>query len=111
MAAVDHNLDAMPVVKDARDFDPKSGTFVERVIFNNRLAVVIACALATVVLAYRGITMLVLNASFEKMIPQGHPYIRNYLEDKNDLRGLGTRSAWSSRTRRATSSTSTTSRC
>ena len=89
MAAIEHNLDAMPVVKDARDFDPKSGSILERVIFNHRLAVVIACALATVVLAYGGITRLVLNASFEKMIPQDHPYIRNYLEHKNELRGLG----------------------
>jgi predicted RND superfamily exporter protein len=89
MANVAHNLDAMPVVKDARDFDPKSGSILERIIFNNRLVVVIACALATVVLAYFGVTRLVLNASFEKMIPQGHPYIRNYLENKNDLRGLG----------------------
>jgi predicted RND superfamily exporter protein len=31
----------------------------------------------------------VLNASFEKMMPQSQPYIKNYLEHKNDLRGLG----------------------
>jgi predicted RND superfamily exporter protein len=34
-------------------------------------------------------THLELNASFEKMIPQGHPYIANYLEYRNDLEGLG----------------------
>jgi predicted RND superfamily exporter protein len=32
---------------------------------------------------------LTLNASFEKMIPQRHPYIQNYLENKAELRGLG----------------------
>jgi predicted RND superfamily exporter protein len=89
MATVDHNLDAMPVVKDARDFDPQSGNVLERAIFNNRLAVVIACALVTIILAYFGVTQLVLNASFEKMMPQSQPYIKNYLENKNDLRGLG----------------------
>jgi predicted RND superfamily exporter protein len=89
MATVDQHLDAMPVVKDARDFDPRSGSVLEGVIFNNRLAVVIACAIVTIILAYVGVTQLVLNASFEKMIPQSQPYIRNYLDHKNDLRGLG----------------------
>jgi uncharacterized protein len=89
MATVDQNLDSMPVVKDARDFDPQSGNFLEGVIFNNRLAVVIACALVTIILAYVGVTQLVLNASFEKMIPQSQPYIKNYLEHQKDLRGLG----------------------
>ena len=82
-------VDAMPVVRSATDFDPKSGNVLERLIFNNRLAVVIACAVATVILAYLGVTRLVLNASFEKTIPQSQPYIRNYLDYKNELRGLG----------------------
>ena len=111
MATVDHNLDAMPVVKDARDFDPQSGSVLERVIFNNRLAVVIACALVTIILAYVGVTQLVLNASFEKMIPQSQPYIKNYLEHKNDLRGLGNSIRVVVESTRATSSTSSTSRC
>ena len=34
-------------------------------------------------------TRLALNASFEKMIPQSHPYIQNYLEHQKELRGLG----------------------
>jgi predicted RND superfamily exporter protein len=32
---------------------------------------------------------LKLNASFEKTIPTGHPYITNYLENKKELTGLG----------------------
>ena len=32
---------------------------------------------------------LVFNASFEKMLPQSHPYIKNFLANKNELRGLG----------------------
>jgi len=41
------------------------------------------------VLGYFAATRLTLNASFERMMPQGHPFIRNYLENRADLRGLG----------------------
>ena len=40
-------------------------------------------------LGYVAATRLVLNASFEKMIPQSQPYIKNYLTYQKDLRGLG----------------------
>ncbi|NMG77740.1 RND family transporter, partial [Aromatoleum diolicum] len=30
-----------------------------------------------------------LNASFESMLPQSQPYIQNYLDNRNELRGLG----------------------
>lgn len=89
MAAPTDLLDRMPVVRDLADFDPRSGSRLERLIFNNRLAVVIACALITVVLGIVAATKLTLNASFEKMIPQSQPYIKNYLEHQKDLRGLG----------------------
>jgi predicted RND superfamily exporter protein len=82
-------IDDMPVVRDLKDFDTKSGNMLERLVFNNRLLVVIVCLLITGVLAWLGATRLVLNASFEKMIPQSHPYIQNYLENKHSLRGLG----------------------
>jgi predicted RND superfamily exporter protein len=42
-----------------------------------------------VVLAIVAATKLTLNASFERMIPQSQPYIKNYLEHQKDLRGLG----------------------
>ena len=70
-------------------FDPQSGSRLERLIFNRRLAVIILCALLTLVLGAVAATRLSLHAGFEKMIPQGHPYIQNYLENKADLRGLG----------------------
>lgn len=78
----------MPVVKDLKDFDQSSGNRLERMIFNNRLVVVIACVVITLVLAWQT-SKLVFNASFEKMLPQGHPYIKNYLANKKDLPGLG----------------------
>jgi predicted RND superfamily exporter protein len=89
MAAVTTELDAMPVVRHVADFDPNSGNLLERLVFNNRLALVIVCALLTLALGYAAATRLVLNASFEKMIPQSQPYIQNYLTHQKDLRGLG----------------------
>ena len=83
------NVDAMPVVSELKDFDRKSGSLLERLIFNNRLLVVLACAIVTMALGYFAVTKLTLNASFEKMIPQSQPLIKNYLENKKSLRGLG----------------------
>jgi predicted RND superfamily exporter protein len=88
MAHVTDTGDGAPVIRDPKDFDPRSGNLVERLIFNHRLAVVLACTLATLVLGWQA-RRLEFNASFEKMIPRSHPYIRNYLENQGELRGLG----------------------
>ena len=69
-------------------FDPRSGSLVERALFNHRLVVVLLCALVTALLGWQA-TRLQLNASFEKTIPAGHPYIRNYLAHQSELSGLG----------------------
>ncbi len=89
MAVSTDLMDRMPIMRTLADFDPRSGTALERLIFNNRLAVVIVCALVTLVLLFGAATRLTLNASFEKMIPQGQPYIKNYLDNRAELRGLG----------------------
>ncbi|MES3021553.1 MAG: MMPL family transporter [Pseudomonadota bacterium] len=81
--------DAMPVVRELANFDQRSGSLLERMVFNHRLSLMLVCAIVTVVLAYLGATRLALNASFEKMLPQSHPYIQNYLANKTALRGLG----------------------
>jgi predicted RND superfamily exporter protein len=70
-------------------FDPRSGSALERLIFNHRRLVVAACVLATLVFGLVAASRLTLNASFERMIPAGHPYIKSYLEHRKDLRGLG----------------------
>ena len=88
MAVGTGKTEEMPVVKDPGDFDQKSGNWLERLIFNNRMAVMVACVVVTVLLAYQT-TKTVFNASFEKMLPQSHPYIKNYLANKKDLPGLG----------------------
>jgi predicted RND superfamily exporter protein len=89
MATPALDLEAMPVVRTLTDFDRSSGNLLERIVFNNRLAMVTVCALVTLALGYFAATKLVLNASFEKMIPQSQPYIKNYLTYQKDLRGLG----------------------
>src|SRR6187402_2328385 len=70
-------------------FDPASGSPLERAVFNNRKLVMLACAVVTIVLAVLAVAKLTLSASFEKMIPRSHPYIQNYLENRAELRGLG----------------------
>ncbi|OYU74655.1 MAG: hypothetical protein CFE45_34355, partial [Burkholderiales bacterium PBB5] len=71
-----------------QDFDPRSGSAIERALFNHRWLVMALCALVTLVLGWQA-TRLQLNASFEKTIPTHHPYIANYLKYQSDLTGLG----------------------
>ncbi len=70
-------------------FDPNTGSRLERLVFNHRRAVIALCALITIVLGFLAATRLTLNASFERMLPVGHPYIQNYLQNRSELRGLG----------------------
>ena len=77
------------VVETLEQFNPASGSLLERAVFNHRKAVMLACAIITVLLAVLAATKLSLSASFEKMIPRSHPYIQNYLENRVELRGLG----------------------
>jgi predicted RND superfamily exporter protein len=70
------------------DLSPLSGSLVERILFNNRLVVLLLCALATLLLSHQA-RHLELSASFEKTIPQKHSYIRNYQTYQTELVGLG----------------------
>ncbi|MGN5520083.1 MMPL family transporter [Halopseudomonas sp. Lyrl_26] len=88
MAAGSNRVDAMPVFSDIKKFDHRSGNWLERLIFNHRLLMVAFCAVLTVLLGLQALKLEV-NAGFEKMLPQGHPYIQNYLENQDELRGLG----------------------
>ncbi|MDD2047526.1 efflux RND transporter permease subunit [Pseudomonas putida] len=78
----------MPVVSDYRHFDRNSGGWLERMVFNYRIVLLMLCTVLTVVLGYQ-LKHININASFERMIPQSHSYIRNYLDNKGELRGLG----------------------
>jgi predicted RND superfamily exporter protein len=70
------------------DFDPRSGSPVERLVFNHRWLVLLLCALVTAALGWQA-TGLELNASFEKTVPTEHRYIRNFLAHQSELSGLG----------------------
>ncbi|MEG9623051.1 efflux RND transporter permease subunit [Pseudomonas guariconensis] len=85
----DIQQDTLPVIRNLEDFDTRSGNGLERLVFNHRMAFVLAMCLATLVLGYVALTRLELRPSFEKMIPQSHPYIQNYLDNRQSLRGLG----------------------
>jgi predicted RND superfamily exporter protein len=81
--------DDLPLPGALDSFDPQSGSRLERLVFNHRRAVIVLCAVITVLLGFLAATRLTLNASFERMLPVSHPYIKNYLENRNELRGLG----------------------
>jgi predicted RND superfamily exporter protein len=76
------------VSQGAPPLDANSGSLLERLLFNHRRVVVVLCVLATLLLGYRAMG-LQLNAAFEKMIPTSHPFIAAYLENKQELSGLG----------------------
>ena len=78
----------LTIAKTLDTFDPRSGSLIERALFNHRLVVVILCVVVTALLGWQA-TKLSLNASFEKTIPAHHPYIQNYLQYQSELTGLG----------------------
>ncbi|MFM0161156.1 MMPL family transporter [Paraburkholderia sediminicola] len=81
-------IDSMPVLKNREDFESKSGSRLERLIFNHRLWIVVLCAILTAFLSFEAAKSTV-SASYERMMPQSSPFIRNYLENIGSLRGLG----------------------
>ncbi len=86
-----HNseLDEMPVVADSKHFDRSSGNWLERLVFNHRVWMLAICTMLTVGLGYQVVMKLQVSASFDKLLPISHPYIKNYQENRGDLRGLG----------------------
>jgi len=84
----DTSLAQHPPIRNLADFDKSSGSLLERLLFNHRLAIILLCALTTIILGYQA-TKLELAASFEKMIPTKQPFIVNYFDHKTDLATLG----------------------
>ena len=41
MSAASPDLERMPVIRSLAEFDPRSGNVLERLVFNNRLAMVV----------------------------------------------------------------------
>jgi predicted RND superfamily exporter protein len=88
MTTAMNTLQSADVIADPRDFDHRSGNRIERLIFNHRAWVLVLAAVVSVVLGLFA-ARLQINASFDKLLPQSHPYIRNYLANKDELKGLG----------------------
>ncbi|MGV8074868.1 MAG: RND family transporter [Syntrophobacteraceae bacterium] len=82
------SIEDMPVVSDVKDFDTKSGIWLERLVFNRRVYMIVICSIITLLLGFQA-SKIKVTASFDNMIPQGHPYIKNYFENKGELAGLG----------------------
>src|SRR5215207_10976321 len=83
-----HTDQLMPTVRRREDFDARSGNWLERLVFNHRFWVIVACTIITLLLGWQA-TKLHVSASFDRVIPQSHPYIKTYLDNKADLPGLG----------------------
>jgi predicted RND superfamily exporter protein len=77
-----------PAILDIMDFDRNSGSIVERVLFNNRPIILLICLFATIFFGFQA-THAKLNASFDKMIPTGQPFIVNFFKHYNDLQSQG----------------------
>jgi predicted RND superfamily exporter protein len=76
------------VAADDVDVMAQRGSWVERLLFGHRGLFLLACVLATCWFGYKSMG-LELNAAFEKMLPSGHPYIVNYLQNRSQLAGAG----------------------
>jgi predicted RND superfamily exporter protein len=78
----------MSNLHDTQQHKGDKATFLERVIFNNRPAVIVTCLLVSLFLFWQA-TLVRPSTSFEKMIPLDHPFIQKMMEHRNDLANLG----------------------
>ena len=78
----------LPVISNLGEFDEHSGSFLERLVFNNRRVVLGFCLLMTLILGYEA-TKIQLQAGFEKTLPKHHEFVLNYQANQNSLKGLG----------------------
>ena len=82
------NAAKMDVIKDLKDFNGRSGSLLEQLIFNSRVLIIAGCVLITLFLGLQ-LRDLKIAASYEKMLPHGQEYIKNFLDNRSELRGLG----------------------
>ena len=74
--------------RDLSGLNGGKAPLAERLLFENRVVVIVLFALVTLFFGYQA-SQLRPDASFEKMIPTSHPYIQNYLDNRADLASLG----------------------
>jgi uncharacterized protein len=88
MAPASDDSDRFPVVPTRAAFDERSGNAFERLIFNHRAVLLALFAIVSLLFGWQA-SQLQVAASFERMLPASHPYIRNFLDNRDSLRGLG----------------------
>jgi len=76
------------VLQPRPELDEQQGSWLERLIFDHRPAVIALCLLISLVLCWQAIFIRPAT-SFEKMIPLQHPFIENMLAHRDDLAHLG----------------------
>ncbi|HEU0203178.1 MAG TPA: MMPL family transporter [Burkholderiaceae bacterium] len=62
--------------------------FLEARLFRRRVLVLLAFLVLSVLLSWQAVQLRA-DASFQKMIPLGHPFVANYLKYESELRPLG----------------------
>jgi predicted RND superfamily exporter protein len=77
-----------PVVTQLSNFDLQSGSLLERILFNNRPIILLACLLATILFGVSA-THVRINASYNKMIPTHQPFIANFIKHYDELQSQG----------------------
>ncbi|WP_284259921.1 efflux RND transporter permease subunit [Acidocella aquatica] len=77
-------MNVAPVIADLNDFDKNSGSILERILFNNRSAIMLFCAVLTIFFGTEAFKVH-LSANYSQMIPVHQPYIVNYLKHYDDL--------------------------
>lgn len=65
-----------------------AGSVIERIIFTNRPVILGVFLLLTAFFAYNA-SQIKPDASFERLIPLEHPFIKNMLDNRDDLENLG----------------------
>lgn len=78
----------VPVISDIDKFNRNSGSFLERLLFNNRPVILLLCLIMTVFMGFEA-SRVKLNASFDKMIPVHQSFIVNYFKHYDLLQGQG----------------------
>ncbi|GLR69050.1 hypothetical protein GCM10010909_37330 [Acidocella aquatica] len=79
-----NKMNVAPVIADLNDFDKNSGSILERILFNNRSAIMLFCAVLTIFFGTEAFKVH-LSANYSQMIPVHQPYIVNYLKHYDDL--------------------------
>lgn len=82
------NNEQMELKKQAPNVKEEKIPFLEKAIFSARFIFLLHFAVLTILLGYHA-GQLKPDASFLKMIPTGHPYVQNFLDNIEDLKGLG----------------------